>query len=109
MTLNVSNMESDAAGMLKLGPMLTFMTVPCSTNRVDICAYTVANTMLEAHIGRSRIMIFTSSTCVIEHSCQGLGCTPLTLSLVVRVAALSRNLPLQIDSSNIKNKVQEIH
>ncbi|BAS70334.1 Os01g0142875 [Oryza sativa Japonica Group] len=98
MTLRVSKMESDAAGMEKCGPMLASSVFPWRTNMVLICPYTVANTIPLAQIGSSRTTLFSSSTCVTVHS-RHADAFAADLSSGVSTAALSRHANCPVCSS----------
>ena len=60
-TLTTSKVEREAGGMRK-EPIVVSSIVPCSTNNVDIWAYTAEKTIPVAHIGNIRIRILNSST-----------------------------------------------
>uniref|UniRef100_A0A7C9E282 Uncharacterized protein n=1 Tax=Opuntia streptacantha TaxID=393608 RepID=A0A7C9E282_OPUST len=90
MTLITSKVDKVAAGMVK-DPIFLSITIPCSTNIVDIWAYTAAKTMPVAHMENIRIKIFNSSTCVTVHSLHGLDMSPVFLSSSDKTAALSRH------------------
>lgn len=108
--VSVMNSGKDAAGILKLGPMLLSMVVPWLRNKVPTWANTAENIRLVSQIGIWRSRSFTSSTWVTVQSRHGFigvsvvtaGTSPLAAcisedsSSVVAVAALSRNLQLQM-------------
>ena len=67
----MSNRDSEADGILKLGPMCWSIVLPCSTNIVPIWLYTVEKTIPDAQIGSSLIRDLSSSTWVTVQSLQG--------------------------------------
>ena len=91
MTLTTSKVEREAGGIWK-EPMVLSSIVPCSTNNVDIWAYTAAKTIPVAHMGNMRIRILNSSICVTVQSLHGSEKSPLFNSASEMTAALSRHL-----------------
>ncbi|KAL0912258.1 hypothetical protein M5K25_018220 [Dendrobium thyrsiflorum] len=97
MTLMTSKVDKDAGGMVK-DPMVVLRTIPCSTNMVDIWAYTAEKTIPVAQMGNILTKIFSSSTWVTVQSVQGLE-EPSVLTSKAKAHIIRLNLLDQQKSS----------
>lgn len=92
-TLTSSKIDKEAGGKEKLEVILWSIVAPCSTENVSICDRAVQTRIVLAQIGTTFSIIFTSSTCVTVHRCQGLMRLRLLESFnPTGIAARSRNL-----------------
>lgn len=97
-TLTSSKIDKEAGGKEKLEVILWSNVAPCSTENVSICDRAVQTRIVLAQIGTTFSIIFTSSTCVTVHRCQGLTRLRLLESFnPTGIAARSRNLKFKRD------------
>lgn len=86
-----SKVEMEAGGMEK-EPIFLSRAMPCSMNIDEFWEYTVENMIEEAQMGKIRISNLSSSICVTVQSFHGLEKFWSAVSVVVIMAALSKNL-----------------